>query len=254
MLRARFIPCLLLSDGGLVKTLKFKDEKYVGDPINAVRIFNDHEVDEIVVLDIHATSKSSGPDFDLIKTFADECFMPLSYGGGISTLEQVSKLFHLGVEKVVINSAAIKDPHFITEVAQQFGSQSLIVSIDIETSVFGTQRVRNSSGEQRHIGSPIDFALQMERAGAGEILLNDVSRDGTRKGLNLKMTRQFSDALEIPVVSIGGVGVLNHIREGFRAGASGVAAGSFCVFSGKYRAVLIQYPSQSQLQDMQVSE
>jgi len=250
MLIQRVIPCLLLSGGGLVKTTKFRDEVYVGDPINAVRIFNDHEVDELVVLDIHASAKGAGPNYQAIRNIADECFMPLAYGGGISTLDQVKLVFELGVEKVILNSTAIANPDLVTEILEHFGSQSIIISIDIEKSLFGNWRVRNKYNPTASTGKPLQFALDMERAGAGEILLNDCSRDGMMSGLNLPLITEISAKLSIPIIAIGGVGCLQDIRDGFLAGASAVSAGAFCVFKGKHRAVLISYPTRKDITNL----
>lgn len=243
MLTTRVIPCLLLQGNGLVKSVKFKDHKYVGDPINAVKIFNEKEVDELVFLDINATQESRGPNFDLIAKIAQEAFMPFGYGGGIRSLEDVQRLFELGVEKTIVNSMAVKQPQFISEVAHVYGSQSIVVSIDVKKNMFGRYNVFTHNGRVNTKKDPVEFALMMQDCGAGEVLLNSIDRDGTLSGYDLDLLEQVCHRLSIPVVACGGASKINDFKLALEHGASAVAAGSMFVFYGKHRAVLITYPS-----------
>lgn len=246
MLRTRVIPSLLLKGRGLVKTVKFRDPKYVGDPINAVRIFNEKEVDELIILDIAATKEGRGPDFSLIAEIAEECFMPLAYGGGVRTLDDVRRLLFLGIEKVVINTAAIDSLQLIKDASAEFGSQAIVASIDVRKRLLGGYQVMRLGRK----GTPLEpkqFALNCQKSGAGEIVLNSIDNDGTMKGMDLKLIQQVSNVLEIPLVAVGGVGSIEDIKDAKNAGASAVSAGSFFVFHGPHRAVLISYPSYEQL-------
>lgn len=249
MLKNRVIPALLLKDDGLVKTRKFADPSYVGDPINAIRIFNEKEVDELLVLDISATREGRGPNFDLIADFASECFMPLAYGGGIATLEHAERLFRLGVEKVAVQTASRRDLELIAQIADRFGGQAVIGAVDVATDWKGAYRLywsvdgTKEKGWREHID-------RLVAAGASEILLNSVDRDGMMIGLDVKLIEQASDKLPVPLIALGGVGALEHIREGIDAGADAVAAGSFCVYHGKHRAVLITYPKYDVLENL----
>lgn len=247
MLRTRVIPILLLRDRGLVKTVKFQNPTYIGDPINAVRIFNDKEVDELVFLDITATIENHPPQFDLIHDIATECFMPFGYGGGVHDINTAQKLLKIGSEKVVLNSAAL-DLKFIEEAAEIFGSQSVVISIDAKRQRGGKYRVFTHSGTVKTKKSPYEFAKEVEAAGAGEIFLNSIDRDGTMEGYDLELLLQVTDAVSIPVVAAGGAGHLKHFQEAIeKGGASAVAAGSMFVFHGSHRAVLINYPTQEEL-------
>jgi cyclase len=249
MLRARVIPCLLLRGRGLVKTVKFRDPVYVGDPLNALRIFNEKEVDELVVLDITATIEQRSPNLRLISEMASECFMPLAYGGGVSSLDHLQSIFSLGVEKVVINSEAAARQEFIRDAAGKFGSQSVIVSIDAKKKWLGGYEIRTRSGRLDTGLDPARFARDMERAGAGEILLNSIDRDGTMRGYDIELIRMVSQAVSIPVIACGGAGTLADLATAVKqGGASAVAAGSMFVFHGKHRAVLINYPSRRELE------
>lgn len=247
MLRHRVIPCLLLRHGGLVKTQRFARPKYVGDPINAIRIFNDKEVDELIVLDIAASKEGREPDYALIEQFAGECFMPLCYGGGIRTVEQAQRLFALGVEKVCLQTAAFDDPTLVTRIAERVGSQSVLMSVDIKRGWFGARQVVRSATGSTLAMPWLEVVHRAVDAGAGEIVLNAVDRDGTMEGMDLDMIREASAALSVPLIAIGGVGTLEDIGAALRAGASAVAAGAFFVFHGPRRAVLITYPSYNQL-------
>ena len=248
MLNVRVIPCLLLRNGGLVKTIGFESPKYVGDPINAVRIFNDKEVDEIVFLDIEATPGGQGPNFELLADIASEAFMPFAYGGGITSPDQARRLFAFGVEKVVINSAADRAPRLVGEIAAAAGSSSVVASIDARCNWRGQYSVWVEGGRRNTGRDPVAWARELEREGAGEILLTSINRDGTQSGYDLELVRRVSDAVDIPVVAAGGAGSLAHMREAVDCGASAVAAGSIFVFHGRHRAVLITYPERSDLE------
>lgn len=242
MLSTRVIPVLLLKDMGLYKGEKFKDHKYVGDPINAVRIFNEKEVDELVFLDISATSSGKGPNYALIKDIASEAFMPFGYGGGIHSLEQAKKIFSLGVEKVILCTAAYETPELITQISSVYGAQSVIVCIDIKKSLFGSEEVYVRNGAKKINMKPVEYAIKMQQLGAGELIINSIDREGSGKGFDLSLIEQISEAVEIPVVASGGASTLSHFSEAINSGASAVAAGSMFIFHGKHKAVLITYP------------
>jgi cyclase len=249
MLRVRVMPCLLLRRQGLVKTVKFGQPKYVGDPINTVRIFNEKEVDEIIVLDITATPDGHEPNFSLVSEIAQECFMPISYGGGIRTLEHASKLFSCGVEKIVINTAAFTNPQLIRDITARFGSQSVVGAIDAKRDFLGRYHPVSGGGKITQKIDVVSHALALERLGVGEILVTSVDRDGTFEGYDIKLTRSVASAVRVPVVASGGAGTHEHlvapVREG---GASAVAAGSLFVYQGRHRAVLVNFPSPAQLE------
>jgi len=248
MIQTRAIPCLLLQQGGLVKTRRFKDPVYLGDPINTVRIFNDKEVDELVVLDIGATRRGTSPDLDVIGTLTAECFMPLAYGGGIRTIEQMRTLLNLGIEKVVINTAFFDDPTLVRRAADMFGSSSVVVSIDVRRDMFGRPRVWAESGRRRTGREPIAVAEAAAASGAGEILLTSIDRDGTFQGYDLPLIKSVADAVGVPVVACGGAASVEDLgRAVLEGGASAAGAGSLFVFQGPHRAVLISYPTHGQL-------
>lgn len=236
-----------MSGEKLVKTIRFKQPTYVGDPINAVKIFNDREVDELAILDISATRERREPPFEHVKAIAGECFMPLSYGGGIRTIEHARRLVSVGVEKLVINTAAVDDPTLITKIADEYGSQAVIASIDVKKDWLGRTRVFTRAGTENTGLDPRTHADAVVARGAGEILLNSIDRDGTMSGYDLEMIRALSAAVPVPLVACGGAGSLAHLAEAIGAGASAVAAGSLFVFTGPRRAVLINYPSASEL-------
>lgn len=250
MLRPRIIPCLLVHKGGLVKTQRFKDPKYVGDPINAVRIFNEKEADELMVLDIDASLNGVEPDFSLIAKLAAECRMPLCYGGGVTTAAQASRIIDMGVEKVAVSHSAISNPALLTEMAAAVGRQSVVVVIDVKKkSGFFTKgyEVCTLNGSHVHKIDPILFAKQCQDAGAGEIVINSIDRDGMMEGYDVEFAKQVKSALRIPVTFMGGAGALDHVGQLISAvGVVGAAAGSLFVFKGKYRAVLINYPTPEQ--------
>ncbi len=250
MLRPRIIPCLLVHKGGLVKTQVFKDPKYVGDPINAVRIFNEKEADELMVLDIDATINKADPDFGLIAKLAAECRMPLCYGGGVTTAEQAARIVDMGVEKVAISAAAIADPALLTEMAAAVGRQSVVAVLDVRkrTGLFAKgYEVCTHNSKTGHKLDPVALAVQLQGAGAGEIVINSVDRDGLMQGYDLELAAQFKQVLKVPVTFLGGAGSLDHLGELIaKLGVVGAAAGSLFVFKGKYRAVLINYPTPEQ--------
>jgi cyclase len=249
-MRQRIIPCLLLSGAGLVKTMRFKDPTYIGDPINAVRIFNEKEVDELIFLDIQATQSGRPPRLDTLRSIASECFMPLCYGGGVTSLQQIEEILKTGVEKVAVNSALAKSPGMVEEAAKRFGSSTIVASIDFKRTIWRRVEAFTHGGRQATGFSPEDLAKRAEALGVGEILLTSIERDGTMSGYDLDVTRQVSDAVTVPVVASGGAGGLQHFRDALSQGhASAVAAGAFFVFVGRHRAVLITYPSQADLVD-----
>ena len=245
MLRPRVIPCLLVKDGGLVKTVNFDNSKYVGDPINAVRIFNEKEVDELIVSDIDATIHNREPDYNMIRNIAAECRMPLCYTGGLKRSEQVERIISLGVEKVGISSAALQTPELISESAKRVGSQSIVIVLDVKKVGFSRRyEIFTHNGTRKTGIHPIEFAKRAETLGAGEILVNSIDRDGEMKGYDLDLIDQVRDAISLPLSVLGGAGSLRDIEELIRRyGIIGAAAGSLFIFKGKYRAVLINYPS-----------
>jgi cyclase len=255
MLFPRIIPCLLIKDHGLVKTAKFRDPKYVGDPINAVRIFNEKEVDEIIVLDIDATRLKREPDFKLIEQLASECRMPLCYGGGVTTSDQIQRIIQLGVEKVAISTAAIENPGLVSEAAKFVGNQSIVVVLDIKASP-GNQNyeVWTHSGLRGTGRSPTEVAVQLESLGAGEIVINSIDKDGLMKGYDLDLVAKVREAVNVPLTVLGGAGSLKDIGKLIsKYGVIGAAAGSLFVFKGIYRAVLINYPNRAE-KDLLIKE
>ncbi len=248
MLRSRVIPCLLLKNRGLVKTIKFKNPTYVGDPINAIRVFNEKEVDELIFLDIEASARNKKPGLDLIDDIASECFMPFCYGGGIDSIVDIRKIFGLGAEKVSINTTAINEPSFVREAADEFGSQSIVVAMDVKETFLKKRKVYVHATRKAIPKDPVEYAVEMQKMGAGELLVNSVDRDGTMRGYDIELLKRITSAVDIPVIACGGAGTIEHlvvaIREG---GASAVAAGSMFVFYGKHRAVLINYPPYEKL-------
>lgn len=251
MLRTRVIPCLLLEDQALVKTIKFRNPTYIGDPANTVRIFNELEVDELVILDILATRKKREPNFELLKILANECFMPLSYGGGISSLKQVEEILRIGFEKIIINSAAFSSPSLVTDIASHFGSQAIIVAIDVKKNIFGKYTVYNHSAPAKKNINPIEWACEMEQRGAGEILLTSINREGTWKGFDTILTQQITKAVSIPVIAHGGANSIESVAKVVKySGASAVALGSMVVYQKKGMGVLINFPEKKHLHDL----
>ena len=250
MLQSRAIPCLLLKDRGFVKTVRFQNPVYLGDPINIVRLFNDKEADELIVLDITATIKRRPPQYDVIATLTSECFMPLCYGGGVQTIEHMRTLFSLGIEKVSVNTAFIQDPELISRAADVFGSQAVVASIDVKSDWFGGNRVYTAGGRKNTGLDPTALAKDFERRGVGEILLNSVDRDGSMTGYDLDLIHEVSSAVNVPVIACGGAGTTKDLPAAIAAGASAAAAGSLFVYQGPHRAVLINYPSGQELRQL----
>jgi cyclase len=234
----------------LVKTLKFRDPKYVGDPINAIRIYNEKEVDELTVVDIDASVKNIEPDYELIEQLASECFMPLCYGGGIKTLDQAKKLFDLGVEKLSLQSILATDHGLLTEISRLYGSQAVVASIDVKKDWRGRYKVFCKSGARFSFSSWQDMVVKLVDAGAGEIMLNAVDLDGTRRGMNLELINEASKLVSVPIMAIGGVGSLKDFKAARDAGASAAGAGSYFVFQGAHRAVLISYPRRNEVKKL----
>jgi len=246
MLRSRITPCLLIKNQGLVKTINFKQPKYIGDPINAVKIFNEKEADEIIVLDIEATIQNREPDYTMIKNLAAECRMPLCYGGGVTSVEQFKKIIKLGVEKVAISSSAVRNPLLISQAAKMVGSQSVVVILDVKKKRFSNfYEVYTHNGIQRTNFEVSKLAQKFVSLGAGEIVINSIDNDGEMKGYDLKLVEQVRNSISIPITILGGAGSHDDMGELInKYGVIGVSAGSLFVFKGKYRAVLINYPSQ----------
>jgi cyclase len=247
MLAHRVIPCLLLRGAGCVKTVRFRNPTYLGDPINIVRIFNDREVDELVVLDMDASREGRGPCFAGLVDLASECFMPLCCGGGVRSLDDMRRLFAIGVEKVAINTQAVLNPALVASAAREFGTQSVVVSIDVETDFLRRRRVVTHGGRRSHPLDPVAHAREMERRGAGEVFLNSVDRDGTMAGYDLELIRDVAAGISVPVVACGGAGSLQDVTKALRAGAAAAAAGSLFSFAGANRAVLVNYPDRNEL-------
>lgn len=251
MLKKRVIPVLLLQNGCLVKGEKFEKHRYVGDPVNAVRIFNEKEVDELAFLDIAASANSCELDYALIEDMASEAFMPIAYGGGIQRVDQVERLFRLGVEKVIINSAFFSKPELIKECSRIAGAQSIVVAMDVKKSLLGRYEVCIHNGLKKTGMYPVDYAIKAQQCGTGEILLTSIDHEGISLGLDLDLVKQVTAAVDIPVIAQGGVGHLQHIKQAVEvAGASAVAAGSFFTFHGKHKAVLLTYPAYHELENL----
>jgi len=251
MYRTRVIPVLLCNAAGsLVKTVGFKKPVYIGDPINAVKIFNDKEVDELIFLDITATHQKRKPNFSYIKDIATEAFMPLCYGGGIQSINDITEIIKSGIEKVCINSYLSEDINLISRCAEKFGSSATVASIDVKKDFWGKYKVMVRNGEKVMAISPKEFAQKVELKGAGEIMLNSIEKDGFMNGFDLNLIQEVSSSVNIPVIACGGAGNLQHLKQGIDSGASAVAAGSMFVFQGKHKAVLISYPTISELKSI----
>lgn len=249
MRRFRVIPVLLIQGDGLVKSVKFKNPKYVGDPINAVKIFNDKEVDEICILNISNSKQKKGPDIDQVSRIVSEAFMPVAYGGGVTSLEQAEKLFFNGVEKIVLNYAAVHHPDLITQIANRYGRQAVVVSIDYKSSWLGKSQVYTLNASENTKKSPVEFAKEAESRGAGEIFLNSIDKDGTYEGYDIETISKIHESVNIPIIACGGAGSTDDFKKAIRAGASAVAAGSMFVFQRPHNAVLISYPPYKELMD-----
>jgi len=244
----RYIPCLLLKGNGLVKTIKFKNPRYVGDPINTIKIFNEKEVDELVILDIEATPNGLEPNYNLLSEIANECFMPLAYGGGIKQLNQAKRIFDIGIEKVIINSAAHKDLSLITRIANEYGSQAVVGSIDVKKNIFGKYFVVSNSAGTKHKITPINWLKSLEQAGVGEIIITSVDNEGTWNGLDMELILQITSSSHVPVIAHGGAGNINHLLEAVNTGkANAVAMGSMVVYQKQNMGVLINFPDKKDL-------
>ena len=244
MLQTRIIPCLLLKDNSLVKTVNFKKPTYIGDPVNTARIFNELEVDELVLLDISATTNNRKPDFKILAELANECFMPLAYGGGINNFDDAKKIFEIGIEKIIINSVAFKAPCLITELAEYFGNQSIVASIDVKKNIFGKYRVYSRSGKKKQKVDPVAWAQELEQLGAGEILLTAIHQEGTWKGFDISIIEKISNAVNIPVIANGGASSIEDIGKAVKQGyASAVSLGSMVVYQRKGMGVLVNFPN-----------
>ena len=255
MLRPRVIPLLLIKNKGLVKSVKFSDYKYVGDPINAVRIFNEKKVDELMMIDIDATSNSKPPDFEMIKLWATECRMPLCYGGGIKNLDDAQRIFSLGVEKVALSSAAISNPILIKQISDNVGSQSVVVILDIKKNFFGKYEVYTHNAKKKSNVKLFEFIQKIEKLGAGEIIINSIDMDGLMKGYDILLAKKVREKISIPITILGGAGSYNDIKDlvdEFKI--IGAGAGSLFVFKGKYKAVLINYLTEEQKNNLLIPE
>jgi len=249
MFRPRVIPVLLLKNKGLVKTVKFKNPAYLGDPINAVRIFNDLEADELIFLDITATKEGRTIDEDIVRKIGEEAFMPFAVGGGIKNLNDIRSLIKAGAEKIVINSAAITNPQLIKEAALTYGNQSIIVSIDVKLNFLGKYKIAIVGGSQTVDKNYVEHAQEMEHLGAGEIIINSIDCDGTMRGYDTILIKSVADSVTIPVIACGGAGKLSDFSVAVnKANASAIAAGSMFVYHGERKAVLINYPEKRQLE------
>jgi cyclase len=243
----RIIPFLLLENRRLVKTIHYRNPRYIGDPINAVRIFNEKEVDELALLDINAAT--AGINYEHIRKIVSEAFMPIAYGGGVQRLEDIRTLFQIGIEKVVIGTAAVESPELVSQASARFGSQSIVVSVDVKTDLWGNRRVFYANARRKLKEDAVAFAQRMVALGAGEIILNDVDREGSMKGMDLPLIRSMSQALAVPLVASGGAGSLGDLLDAWQSGgAHAVSAGSLFVYKGPLRAVLINYPQDSAVQ------
>ncbi|MET0247262.1 MAG: AglZ/HisF2 family acetamidino modification protein [Sphingomonas sp.] len=246
----RVIPTLLLRGEGLVKTVRFGDAKYVGDPINAVRLFNDLEVDELIFLDIDATVKGREPAYDHIAEIASEAFMPICYGGGITHFDQAARLFKSGVEKIALTTALVERPELVRQIADTFGEQSVVAGIDVRKDWLSRQRAMVRAGGRKSSYDPVTLARRAAELGAGEIMLTSIDREGGYQGYDLELVRAVSSAVPVPVIAHGGAGDLAHLRQAVDAGASAVAAGSLFIYKGPHRAVLVNYPKQARLREL----
>jgi len=251
MLQKRVIPCLLLHKNGLYKTVKFKNPNYIGDPINAIKIFNTKEVDELMFIDIDATINNQEPNYKLIEDIASECFMPLCYGGGINNIEQMKKIYALGVEKISLSSVSVTNPLLITEAKEVFGSQSVIVAIDVKKDFWGKKKVFIKNGKKNTKLDVLTHAKKVEELGAGEIVINSIDNDGTMKGFDIDLMLKLKNHINIPIVALGGAGKLEDIHEIFtKTDISAVAIGSMFVYQGALNGVLVNYPSYKKLQEI----
>ena len=248
MILTRVIPCLLLENQSLVKTVNFKKPAYIGDPVNTARIFNELEVDELVLLDIAASNNKMKPDFKILADLANECFMPLAYGGGINNFEDAKKIFQVGIEKIIINSYVFENPQFITRLAEHFGNQAIVASIDVKKNMFGKYQVFSNSGIKKQKVDPVLWAQELERLGAGEILLTAIYQEGTWRGFDINIIEKISNAVNIPVIANGGASSIEDIGKAVKQGnASAVSLGSMVVYQSKGMGVLVNFPDTEKL-------
>lgn len=246
--RPRVIPVLLLKGNVLVKSIGFKNPKYIGDPINAVKIYNDLKADELVFLDIDASKEKRLISLDFVKDVGEEANMPFAVGGGIRSLEDIRSIIAAGAEKVVINSYAVENPDFIAQAAETFGSSTIAICIDVKKKLFGGLQTWTMAGTKSSGFSPVEFAKLMEAKGAGEIIVQSIEKDGEMNGYDLDLIKQISAAVSIPVIALGGAGNMQHLKDGFEKGfANGLAGGSMFVYQGTKRGVLISYPEKEEM-------
>jgi imidazole glycerol-phosphate synthase subunit HisF len=252
VLRPRITPCLLVREGGLVKTVQFKNAKYVGDPINAVKIFNEKEADELIVLDIDATTNNAEPDVKMISRLAAECRMPLCYGGGIKSAHQAKRIIALGVEKIAVSAAAVENPALLSEISREIGNQSVVVVLDVKKRTLrGGYEVYTHNGRMATGADPLEIAVAAADLGAGEVLVNSIDKDGMMRGFDLDLARQIRASTSLPMTVLGGAGSLADIGKLIEiCGVVGAAAGSLFVFKGSYKAVLINYPNPAQKEEL----
>lgn len=248
MLQKRVIPCLLLHKGGLYKTVKFKNPTYIGDPINAIKIFNEKEVDELMFFDIDATAQNREPNYKMIEDIASECFMPLSYGGGIKNIEQMQKIYALGVEKISLSASAVLNLELIKKAASLFGNQSIIVTIDVKKDFWGKKKVFINNGKKNTKIDVIEFIKKVESLGAGEIVINSIDNDGMMNGYDIELLKEIKSNTKVPIIALGGAGNLLHIQDVIKeAKVDAVSAGSMFVYKGALKGVLINYPTYKQI-------
>ena len=239
MVRKRIIPCLLLQNESLVKTTRFKKPSYIGDSINTCRIFNELEVDELIIFDITATINGSEPNYELLKNIASECFMPLAYGGGISTVEQAKKIIQMGYEKIAINSSSYRNKQLIRQVADELGNQCIVAAIDVKKNIFGNYISYSNSGKQKEKKDPFEWAKELESLGAGELMITSINQEGTWNGFDLKLVEKMTKQVDIPVIAHGGAGVSHHIEEVFELNVNAAAIGNMVVYQKKGMGVLV---------------
>lgn len=251
MLQKRVIPCLLLHKNGLYKTEKFKKPTYIGDPINAIKIFNEKEVDELIFLDIDASKEKKEPNYKMIEDIAGECFMPLCYGGGVKTIEQMKKIYALGVEKISLSSQAVLNPMFIKEATNIFGTQSVIITLDIKKDFWGKRKIYIYNGTKNTKLDPIEFIKYIELFGVGEIVINSINNDGMMNGYDIEFLKEVKLNTKVPIVALGGAGNFEHIEEVINiSNVDAVACGSLFIYQGPLKGVLIHYPSYEKIQEI----
>lgn len=255
MFRPRVIPILLLRNKGLVKTIKFKDHRYIGDPINAVKIFNDLKTDELLFLDILAGKEQRTISLDFVKNVGEEANMPFGVGGGIKTMKQIEEIIAAGAEKVVINTKAVQDPGFVKSASDTFGSSTITVCMDVKKNLLGKEKVWTQNGKKQSSFGAVEFSKKMEEMGAGEIIIQSITNDGMMTGYDLSLIKRISESVSIPVVAAGGAGSLNDFREAHKMShASAVAAGSFFVYHGPRKGILVNYPGREEIQNLFIDD